>query len=207
MQDLRGKRGLNYGDYSYIEDFIQEGGEHLPRPEQPAPAAVLLDLDPPRARTTRPSSPSAAALWELDRLVEDGMSAGRLRGDPLVPAQLQQALGPDPLATPRLRDGRRVLRPRRPRDRAGRAPAEADRRAGQRRRPHATSSRPASRSRSSPGTPRRSATLLPPASRPRSPTTPRGPPRTSSPRTRQIAAFPLEDVKVKIVPVVEMFEK
>ena len=25
MQDLRGKRGLNYGDYSYIEDFIQEG--------------------------------------------------------------------------------------------------------------------------------------------------------------------------------------
>src|SRR5205814_9539815 len=25
MQDLRGKRGLNYGDYSYIEDYVQEG--------------------------------------------------------------------------------------------------------------------------------------------------------------------------------------
>ncbi len=33
MQDLRGKRGLNYGDYSYIEDFIQEGHEHLPGAE------------------------------------------------------------------------------------------------------------------------------------------------------------------------------
>ena len=41
MQDLRGKRGLNYGDYSYIEDFIQDGLEHLPRAEQPAAAAGL----------------------------------------------------------------------------------------------------------------------------------------------------------------------
>jgi zinc protease len=30
MQDLRGKRGLNYGDYSYIEDFIQTGGALSP---------------------------------------------------------------------------------------------------------------------------------------------------------------------------------
>ena len=34
-------------------------GEHLPGSQQPAAAAVLLDLDPPRAHTTRPSSPSA----------------------------------------------------------------------------------------------------------------------------------------------------
>ncbi len=46
MQDLRGKRGLNYGDYSYIEDFIQEGDEHVPHPQQPAAPGLLFDLDP-----------------------------------------------------------------------------------------------------------------------------------------------------------------
>jgi zinc protease len=30
MNELRGKRGLNYGDYSYIENFIQEGGTTFP---------------------------------------------------------------------------------------------------------------------------------------------------------------------------------
>ena len=35
MQDLRGKRGLNYGDYSYIEDFIQEGMSTFPVPNNP----------------------------------------------------------------------------------------------------------------------------------------------------------------------------
>ena len=35
MQDLRGKRGLNYGDYSYIEDFIQQGQSTFPIPNNP----------------------------------------------------------------------------------------------------------------------------------------------------------------------------
>ena len=35
MQDLRGKRGLNYGDYSYIEDFIQDGPSTFPIPNNP----------------------------------------------------------------------------------------------------------------------------------------------------------------------------
>jgi zinc protease len=30
MNELRGKRGLNYGDYSYIENFIQDGGTTFP---------------------------------------------------------------------------------------------------------------------------------------------------------------------------------
>ena len=65
MQDLRGKRGLNYGDYSYIEDFIQEGHEHLPRAEQPAAAAVLHDLAPPgparQGRLRPPRAPSGSS--------------------------------------------------------------------------------------------------------------------------------------------------
>ena len=32
MKELRGKRGLNYGDYSYIEAFIQDGGSTFPLP-------------------------------------------------------------------------------------------------------------------------------------------------------------------------------
>src|SRR5262249_14565324 len=32
MRNMRGKRGLNYGDYSYIENFIQDGGSTFPIP-------------------------------------------------------------------------------------------------------------------------------------------------------------------------------
>ena len=46
MQDLRGKRGLNYGDYSYIEDFIQDGTSTFPIPNNPAAAGLLFDLGP-----------------------------------------------------------------------------------------------------------------------------------------------------------------
>lgn len=74
MQDLRGKRGLNYGDYSYIEDFIQEGMSTFPVPNNPRrQQAFTIWL--------RPVPPDKAAfalrgaLWELDRLVEHGMSA------------------------------------------------------------------------------------------------------------------------------------
>jgi zinc protease len=73
MQDLRGKRGLNYGDYSYIEDFIQEGQSTFPIPNNPRRQAYF-------SIWIRPVPPDKsifalrAALWELDRLVERGMS-------------------------------------------------------------------------------------------------------------------------------------
>ena len=35
MNKMRGQRGLNYGDYSYIESFIQDGGSRLPVPSIP----------------------------------------------------------------------------------------------------------------------------------------------------------------------------
>ena len=35
MNRMRGMRGLNYGDYSYIENFIQDGGSTFPVPNTP----------------------------------------------------------------------------------------------------------------------------------------------------------------------------
>ena len=35
MNKMRGQRGLNYGDYSYIEHFVQDGGSRLPVPNIP----------------------------------------------------------------------------------------------------------------------------------------------------------------------------
>ena len=35
MNQMRGLRGLNYGDYSYIEQFIQDGGSTFPAPNTP----------------------------------------------------------------------------------------------------------------------------------------------------------------------------
>lgn len=74
MQDLRGKRGLNYGDYSYVEDFIQEGFGTFPVPNNPRrQQAFTIWLRP----VPHDKAPFAlrAALWELDRLVNDGMTA------------------------------------------------------------------------------------------------------------------------------------
>ena len=35
MNKMRGDRGLNYGDYAYIESFIQDGGSRFPVPNIP----------------------------------------------------------------------------------------------------------------------------------------------------------------------------
>jgi len=74
MQDLRGKRGLNYGDYSYIEDFIQEGMSTFPVPNNPRrQQAFTIWIRPvPRDKTV---FALRGALWELDRLIKDGIPA------------------------------------------------------------------------------------------------------------------------------------
>ena len=73
MQDLRGKRGLNYGDYSYIEDFIQEGDSTFPVPNNPRRQQYFSIWIRP-VPTDKAVFALRAALWELDRLVEHGMS-------------------------------------------------------------------------------------------------------------------------------------
>ena len=58
MTKLRSDRGLNYGDYSYVEHFARL--VHLPPSERPAPPAGLHHLDTgpwrPRTRTCRSGS-------------------------------------------------------------------------------------------------------------------------------------------------------
>jgi len=73
MNRMREVRGLNYGDYSYIEHFVQDGGSTFPitniprseqyfsiwiRPVQPQHGHFALRL----------------ALWEMNRMVSDGLT-------------------------------------------------------------------------------------------------------------------------------------
>jgi zinc protease len=74
MQDLRGKRGLNYGDYSYIEDFFQEGGSTFPvanNPRQQQYFSIWIRPVP----NDKAAFALRAALWELDRLVRNGLTS------------------------------------------------------------------------------------------------------------------------------------
>jgi zinc protease len=74
MQDLRGKRGLNYGDYSYVEDFIQDGPTTFPVPNNPRRQQYFsIWLRP--VPDDKAVFALRGALWELDRLVKDGLSA------------------------------------------------------------------------------------------------------------------------------------
>lgn len=74
MQDLRGKRGLNYGDYSYIEDFIQDGFGTFPVPNNPRrQQAFSIWIRPvPHDKAV---FALRAALWEYQMLLDKGMSA------------------------------------------------------------------------------------------------------------------------------------
>ena len=77
MNELRAKRGLNYGDYSYIENFIQEGGSTFPVPNIPRSQQHF-------SIWIRPVAPENAhfalrgAIFYLRRLVEKGMTAAEL---------------------------------------------------------------------------------------------------------------------------------
>src|SRR5207253_358286 len=73
MQDLRGKRGLNYGDYSYIEEFIQEGGSTFRVPNNPRQQQFFSIWIRP-VPNDKAVFALRAALWELDRLIQQGMT-------------------------------------------------------------------------------------------------------------------------------------
>ena len=74
MNVMRGDRGLNYGDYSYIEDFIQEGGSTFPLTNIPRRQQFF-------SIWIRPVAPGNAlfalrqATRELKKLVDSGLSA------------------------------------------------------------------------------------------------------------------------------------
>ncbi len=73
MKRLRGDRGLNYGNYSYIEHWIQDGGSRFQMPNTPRHQQYL-------SIWIRPVQPENAhfairnAMYELKKLVDEGMT-------------------------------------------------------------------------------------------------------------------------------------
>ena len=74
MNELRAKRGLNYGDYSYVEAFLQDGGSTFALPNIPRRQQSF-------SIWIRPVAPENAhfalrgAIFYLRRLVDRGMTA------------------------------------------------------------------------------------------------------------------------------------
>jgi len=73
MNELRGKRGLNYGDYSYIENFIQEGGSTFPVPNIPRRQQYFSFWLRPVPHKNALFA-LKAALYHVDKLVREGIS-------------------------------------------------------------------------------------------------------------------------------------
>ncbi len=73
MNELRAKRGLNYGDYSYIENFIQDGGSTFPVPNVPKRQQYFsIWIRPVAAENVHFAL--RGAVFYLRRLVEQGMT-------------------------------------------------------------------------------------------------------------------------------------
>ncbi len=74
MINMRQKRGLNYGDYAYVENFIQDGWSTFPRPNNPRRQQSFEIW-------LRPVPPASAgfavreAIYETDKLLRDGIPA------------------------------------------------------------------------------------------------------------------------------------
>ena len=72
MNHLRGERGLNYGDYAYIENFIQEGWSTFPLaniPRRQQHFEIWLRPVPPQNALFA----LRAALYETDKLIREGI--------------------------------------------------------------------------------------------------------------------------------------
>ena len=96
MQRLREMRGLNYGDYAYLEYFAQEGGEAPKAQTGRARApAELQHLDPPGPERERPLRAPRRALRAA---AVGGRGAVHRRGgrpDAELPRRLRAPLRPD----------------------------------------------------------------------------------------------------------------
>jgi zinc protease len=72
MNHLRGARGLNYGDYAYVENFIQDGWSTFPLPNIPRRQQhfeIWLRPVPPQNALFA----LRAALYETDKLIREGI--------------------------------------------------------------------------------------------------------------------------------------
>ncbi len=73
MNKMRGDRGLNYGDYAYIESFIQDGGSRLPVPNIPRRQQFFSIWIRPVPHHNAHFA-LRQALRELETLVSDGLT-------------------------------------------------------------------------------------------------------------------------------------
>jgi zinc protease len=73
MLRLRRDRGLNYGDYSYIEEFVQEGGSSLPVPNNKRRQQFFSIWIRPVPHD-KAAFALRAGLYELARLNQEGLS-------------------------------------------------------------------------------------------------------------------------------------
>ena len=73
MRHMREDRGLNYGDYAYIENFIQDGGSTFPVPNVPRRQQFFSIWIRPVSHANALFS-LKQAIRELDMLVTDGIS-------------------------------------------------------------------------------------------------------------------------------------
>ena len=72
MTHLRGSRGLNYGDYAYVENFIQDGWSTFPVPNIPRRQQhfeIWLRPVPPQNSLFA----LRGALYETDKLIREGI--------------------------------------------------------------------------------------------------------------------------------------
>jgi zinc protease len=72
MNHLRGARGLNYGDYAYVENFIQDGWSTFPLPNiarRQQHFEIWLRPVPPQNALFA----LRAALYETDKLLREGI--------------------------------------------------------------------------------------------------------------------------------------
>ena len=74
MNKMRGVRGLNYGDYSYIENFIQAGGSRFPVPNIPRRQQFFSIWIRPVPHHNAQFA-LRQALRELQILVDEGMTS------------------------------------------------------------------------------------------------------------------------------------
>ena len=74
MNKMRGARGLNYGDYSYIESFVQDGGSRFPITNIPRRQQFFSIWIRPVPHHNAHFA-LRQALRELEILVEEGLSA------------------------------------------------------------------------------------------------------------------------------------
>ncbi len=72
MNKMRGDRGLNYGDYSYIENFIQDGGSTFPIPNIPRRQQYFSVWIRPVVNANRHFS-LRMAIREIENLIKNGI--------------------------------------------------------------------------------------------------------------------------------------